>query len=387
MSFKEDIGKKWLCPLPFMHTTMRQGGVYATCCEAWRTNIKIDEVSPIEFFNSEHSQDLRKAFLTDQPQNEPIVQNACRKCIGAEESFGYSKRTRDSQELKLDSYKYLEKNYNIAQKDINQHIEPHMDFIKIECGNTCNLKCVMCVPSASSLIGGYVYDPDFTDEVYKDLDKILKNCTKLQFAGGEPLLLKNSCLKVIQWCIDMGHSHLEIHFNTNGTIPVSKFEKYLPHFRKVSLNVSIDAHGKRDEYIRWNTKWVKKEKNIHDYLLLQKDYGKGKFFVGLNPTIQSLNIGYLDELYDYGQQLGIKINPGNIVWSPVKHNAQHLPIKIKKHYIEKLKQYDFPTVEGVLQSVEGDHKIFLSLLNDMKIMDQKRQIKFLDLWPEFEEYC
>ena len=62
-------------------------------------------------------------------------------------------------------------------------------------------------------------------------------------------------------------------------------------------------------------------------------------------------------------------------------------VKIKKHYIEKLKQYDFPTVEGVLQSVEGDHKIFLSLLNDMKIMDQKRQIKFLDLWPEFEEYC
>ena len=170
MSFKEDIGKKWLCPLPFMHTTMRQGGVYATCCEAWRTKIKIDEVSPIEFFNSEHSQDLRKAFLTDQPQNEPIVQNVCRKCIGAEESFGYSKRTRDSKELKLDNYKYLEKNYSIAQKDINHHIEPYMDFIKIECGNTCNLKCIMCVPSSSSLIGGYVYDPDFTDEVYKDLE-------------------------------------------------------------------------------------------------------------------------------------------------------------------------------------------------------------------------
>ena len=123
MSFKEDVGKKWLCPLPFMHTTMVQGGVYATCCEAMETNIKIDEVSPIEFFNSEHSQDLRKAFLTDQPQNEPIVQNTCRKCIAAEKDFGYSKRKRESEERRLDSYKHLEKNYSIAQKDINHHME------------------------------------------------------------------------------------------------------------------------------------------------------------------------------------------------------------------------------------------------------------------------
>ena len=118
MSFKEDLDKKWLCPLPFMHTTMRQGGVYATCCESWRTKIKIDEVSPIEFYNGEHSQNLRKAFLTNQPQNEPIIKKFCGKCIEAEENFGYSKRTRD---MRLDDYEYLEKNYSIAQKDINQH--------------------------------------------------------------------------------------------------------------------------------------------------------------------------------------------------------------------------------------------------------------------------
>ena len=112
-----------------------------------------------------------------------------------------------------------------------------------------------------------------------------------------------------------------------------------------------------------------------------------KFSIGLNPTIQSLNIGYLDELYDYSQQLGFKMNPENIVWSPVKHNAQHLPIKIKKHYIEKLKQYDFPTVEGVLQSVEGDHQMFKVLLDKLKNMDKSRGTNFLNLWPEFEEYC
>jgi hypothetical protein len=198
----------------------------------------------------------------------------------------------------------------------------------------------------------------------------------------------------------MGHSHLEIHFNTNGTIPVSKFEKCLPHFRKVSLNVSIDAYGKRDEYIRWNTKWKKKEKNIHDYLLLQKDWGIDKFRIGLNPAIQSLNIGYLVELYDYARELDelfklngqiLNMSADNIVYSPRKHNALHLPTKIKKHYIKKLgdadSRYNLHTAAGVLHSSEGDHKRFLRLLNNLKTMDQERNTNFLDLWPEFEEYC
>jgi uncharacterized radical SAM superfamily Fe-S cluster-containing enzyme len=381
--------KKWLCPLPFVHTAMRPGGLYGTCCESKKSSISIHEQTPIEFFNSEYSQNLRKAFLTDHPEEELLIQEVCGICLDSEKNFGASKRTRELEERGDEGWNnlILEKNYNIVKEDFTQYLEPSMQFFKIAVGNTCNLKCIMCNPRSSSLIGGYVYDPDFSDDFYDDLNKILPSCQVLQFSGGEPTLLKNSCLKVIQWCIDMGHSHLEIHFNTNGTAPVSKFEKYLPYFRQVSLNVSIDAYGERDEYIRENTKWGSKEKHLLDYILLMHDVGRGKFRVGINPTIQSLNVGYLGELHDYGQQLNIEVCPENIVKSPPRYNPLNLPTKIKKYYIEKLKQYKFSTVNGVLESPEGDHQMFKALLDKLKNMDKSRGTNFLNLWPEFEEYC
>jgi len=376
--------KKWLCPLPFVHTAMRPGGLYGTCCESKKSSISIHEQTPIEFFNSEYSQNLRKAFLTDHPEEELLIQEVCGICLDSEKNFGTSKRTRELEEDGEEGWDdlILEKNYNIVKEDSTQHLEPSMEFFKIAVGNTCNLKCIMCNPLSSSLIGGYVYDPDFSDDFYEDLNKILPSCQVLQFAGGEPTILKNSCLKVLQWCIDNNHTHLKILFNTNGTALVSKFEKLLFHFKQVFLNVSIDAFGERDEHIRQGTKWKIKDKNFRDYISLQKDWGKKKFRVEINPAIQTLNIGYFDELYDYGQQMNTIVFPQNIVNTPTKYSALNLPQKIKKQYMKKLKPYQLTKVNGVLQSSKGNHNEFKKLLNE-----EIKKPNFLNLWPEFEEYC
>jgi len=376
--------KKWLCPLPFVHTAMRPGGLYGTCCESKKSSISIHEQTPIEFFNSEYSQNLRKAFLTDHPEEELLIQEVCGICLDSEKNFGTSKRTRELEEDGEEGWDdlILEKNYNIVKEDSTQHLEPSMELFKIAVGNTCNLKCIMCNPLSSSLIGGYVYDPDFSDDFYEDLNKILPSCQVLQFAGGEPTILKNSCLKVLQWCIDNNHTHLKILFNTNGTALVSKFEKLLFHFKQVFLNVSIDAFGERDEHIRQGTKWKIKDKNFRDYISLQKDWGKKKFRVEINPAIQTLNIGYFDELYDYGQQMNTIVFPQNIVNTPTKYSALNLPQKIKKQYMKKLKPYQLTKVNGVLQSSKGNHNEFKKLLNE-----EIKKPNFLNLWPEFEEYC
>jgi len=376
--------KKWLCPLPFVHIAMRPGGLYGTCCESKKSSISIHEQTPIEFFNSEYSQNLRKAFLTDHPEEELLIQEVCGICLDSEKNFGTSKRTRELEEDGEEGWDdlILEKNYNIVKEDSTQHLEPSMEFFKIAVGNTCNLKCIMCNPLSSSLIGGYVYDPDFSDDFYEDLNKILPSCQVLQFAGGEPTILKNSCLKVLQWCIDNNHTHLKILFNTNGTALVSKFEKLLFHFKQVFLNVSIDAFGERDEHIRQGTKWKIKDKNFRDYISLQKDWGKKKFRVEINPAIQTLNIGYFDELYDYGQQMNTIVFPQNIVNTPTKYSALNLPQKIKKQYMKKLKPYQLTKVNGVLQSSKGNHNEFKKLLNE-----EIKKPNFLNLWPEFEEYC
>ena len=376
--------KKWLCPLPFVHTAMRPGGLYGTCCESKKSSISIHDQSPIEFFNSEYSQKLRGAFLTDHPEKELIIQEVCGICLDSEKNFGTSKRTRELEEKGEEGWDdlILEKNYNIVKKDPTQHLEPSMKFFKIAVGNTCNLKCIMCNPYSSSLIGGYVYDPDFSDDFYEDLNKILPSCQVLQFAGGEPTILKNSCLKVLQWCIDNNHTHLKILFNTNGTAPVSKFEKLLSHFKQIFLNVSIDAFGERDEHIRQGTKWKIKDRNFRDYISLQKDWGRKRFRVEINPAIQTLNIGYFDELYDYGQQMNTIVFPQNIVNTPTKYSALNLPQKIKKQYMKKLKPYKLTKVNRVLQSSKGNHNEFKKLLNE-----EIKKPNFLNLWPEFEEYC
>jgi hypothetical protein len=115
---------------------------------------------------------------------------------------------------------------------------------------------------------------------------------------------------------------------------------------------------------------------------LQKDWGKKKFRVEINPAIQTLNIGYFDELYDYGQQMNTIVFPQNIVNTPTKYSALNLPQKIKKQYMKKLKPYQLTKVNGVLQSSKGNHNEFKKLLNE-----EIKKPNFLNLWPEFEEYC
>ena len=418
---RDVVNKKWFCPLPFVHFSISPNGQYQACCEAKNWKDTIHNTSPLEFFNGEFEQKLRQGFLSDDPTSNATVKETCYRCLQREQDFGESKRMREIRLMK-EMGSQVEENYYQAQKDITAELDPYLDFFKIQAvGNKCNMRCIMCGPMNSSLIARdlQVYQDkhpmyagslwplenpviapfqDISDEMrtkfFNDLDKILKNCHTLQFTGGEPTIIEQGCWDIIDWCADNGHTHLEIHFNTNGTCPAEKFESIINKFRRVTINVSIDAIAQRDEYIRWNTVWDVVERNMYDYAALTVKYGADKFNTYVNPSPQALNVGYMDEVLEFVWENTHhkKCIPDNIVITPEYLNAKHLPQSIKKMYINKLQQAKphlqdgLKPIYGVLNSPEGNPLIFYTMLAKLQRYDEIRGTDWRTLWPEFIEF-
>jgi hypothetical protein len=182
---------------------------------------------------------------------------------------------------------------------------------------------------------------------------------------------------------------LTIHLNSNCTCDVSYFEKLLQNY-KVEASISLDAYGKRNDYIRHGLKWKKVEKNMFEYSRLVRR--NKDFFLGVCITPQALNCGYIEELTNWIKTNTLaRINMNHIVDVPKAFSFKSLPPELKKYYYEKIKNLKdpfFDIVKNSLLSDEYDEEVFKHLIGIMNELDMIRykKIKWTELWPEIYEY-
>lgn len=319
------MSSKTFCPLPWIHLATRPNGDVRLCCTAnasganitdekeaglvkhkgCRMNLK--DYSIEEIWNSDHMKFVRLQMLNNE------IPISCKKCFVEEDNGIVSKRQWETAVWKerID----IDKIISNTKDDGSLPVE--IPYFDLRLGNVCQLKCVMCSPHDSSswikdwklmypnyksieLKTDQQWDSKFDYTWYQKSNFLdtMKNQShhikELYFAGGEPLLIPEH-YKILEFMIDTGQSkNCIIRYNSNGLALSQKLFDLWKHFKEVKFNLSIDAVGERNNYIRYPSKWDKLVTNLQIL-----DNTPDNITVNIACAVQALNVLYITELVQW----------------------------------------------------------------------------------------
>lgn len=321
-------------------------GQYRMCCISLESNNKetVQTHTPQQWLQSETITKAKEQFKNNQwPES-------CKRCR-------------------------LEEEAGIASKRIEQQFYgPGVTHLDLRLGNSCNLKCISCNPRSSSSIaeevqfmkkkGIYpIYNSDhdsvlnwYDDHVFSLFSEFpLK---EVYFSGGEPMIVK-----YLDQFLERVDRTVTLRFNTNATIMNPKILKLLKKFNTVVMSCSIDGIGKKNEYIRFGSKWNDIDKNIKTYAEFCK--------VDINPCISVLNGAYYEEIIEWSDRQGFKVYE-NMLLNPSWLHVKNAPDSLKEKF-NKIGAWRNEDADPVQQHVFVDY---------IKKLDSFRKIKIADYLPE-----
>lgn len=275
-------------------------------------------------------------------------------------------------------------------------------------GNTCNLRCYMCAPVNSSsrinelekIRGGYwlrkmtvpdrhgFFDTDREyDRFIADTLKLLPAVKKIRITGGEPFLLKKHH-EFLDAVIRSGHApHIMLTYDSNmmafkhGSGQVGA---YLRQFKQVTIFVSIDDLGARNDYIRRGSHFETVMSNIETARAMPN------IKVAVNCATGILNVGDAVMIAEFFDSLNLETGFGMcLVTKPTFLQARHLPDPLKAQYAQRIRSSRYADrMENILHMLAlprdpAEYATFVEYIHDL---DAKRGTNYLDLWPELAPY-
>ena len=305
---------KIFCFAPWSNLEILPSGAILPCCKFqdayYHQQYTVLKHSFQDYFSSEMLTTVKNDFQNNRwPQG-------CERCKIEEASQIPSKRQLD--------YVRWQNHYEKFDTENNRLLTLSMAI-----GNTCNLKCIMCGPVASSLwnkeyqdIYGIKLTPirRFKKTIIPDVIDLAADLVHIDVHGGEPFLSgQKDHESLLDHLVQTGQSEkISIHYTTNGTVwPESRwFEKWM-HFKEVEIQLSIDGVGERYEYIRYPGKWQVLQENSRRYLdRASKDSGVR---LSVAHTVSAYNIYYLDEIFDWCETIGLPMP-----WTGKLHRPPYL---------------------------------------------------------------
>ena len=233
----------------------------------------------------------------------------------------------------------------------NQEINPprkKIEHLELALDYTCNMMCRMCGPRQSSKWNGSdilkqmkttlepgdtMYDKNKGSKKYTErLKWVLGNTNfedlkTVKLVGGEPLYSKS-----LKWFIDMlpNKEKIEITIVTNGSLLPD--EELFKHFKKVKLEVSVDAIGDVGTTSRMKVPFETVEKNLR--ILNERRKYKPWYHIGVHTTVSLLNINKLYELAEWCINLGVDQNYG-MLHGPKWLRITLLPKEVRQQWIQE----------------------------------------------------
>lgn len=369
------------CYSPWTNLDIDPLGTMAPCCKFQfdkdKEKINIQTHTIQQYSKSDFLKQIRSEFIQG---NWP---SGCERCKIEEQNNIESKRNLDNTRWK-DQYEQ----YNL---DSNEFITASIAF-----GNTCNLKCIMCGPYASSkwqkeykTIYGIdvAHNKFYKNNFVKDLIKAAPNLIHLDIPGGEPLLsgvLEQK--ELLGHYIQSGKAQtISLHYTTNATIfPDTEWWEIWSHFKNVDIQLSIDAIGDRYEYIRYPAIWDTTVKNVQQYLQMQK----GNIQLSISHSVSAYNIYYLDEFFEWCYTMGLP-RP----WLGRIHTPAHMRPSVwhstaRQAILDKLSQSQYSDVHDWKDMIANsdDSVLFETFKKYLKQHDQYRGTNFAIVFPELNKY-
>lgn len=298
------------CVLPWIEYHSRIDGNQYLCCHS---NVPLTDETSTNI--------IRQKILN----NEKV--DHCNHCYKLEENNVLSPRQRESA-LWLKDESILDKFKS------ETYYEPL--FLDLKVDNKCNLACIGCNPSSSTL---WQKELKISTKRYfqlPDFEKI-KKAKKIYMAGGEPFII-DSYLDIIDF-VATENPDIELVVNTNLTTLPDSTVKSLQKIKKVCITVSLDAYGKVNEYHRYPLKWNKFIRNLD---LLEKTGIRIEF----NTVVDAVSIFGFKELYlleHYAKRWDLQIltDPTALILENVPNNLKDLALE----NAESLKNLHFYSID------------------------------------------
>jgi MoaA/NifB/PqqE/SkfB family radical SAM enzyme len=343
------------CVLPFIEQFQNINGKKYFCCYSY---------TAIDHVNSASSQELRKKIWNGEKIDH------CKNCYAQEEQNILSPRL-------LESTRWLKdpevKNYI---DNWNDTTDLQTFFYDLRFDNKCNLACISCNPENSSLWARELNIVTAEQQLDTNLDEWI-NAKKIYLAGGEPLVI-DKFIQLIQKVSELSVQP-ELVINTNLTNVTDQLKQILSKIKNLTLVISVDAHGKVNEYHRWPLKWSKFLQNLQS----MKDLDCTIQFNTVVDAVTVLNIHDLVMLEEFADQWNL-----TVLNSPEALLVNNLPdiykFDVKENFC-KIKQSKFykknpifkTRVDNVIQLIMQKGDDFL-LSGYIKQIDQRRNIDHRD---------
>jgi MoaA/NifB/PqqE/SkfB family radical SAM enzyme len=310
------LESKTACAYPWMLLSVGSNGGLRPCCNAIYADIETTKGVRANISNfTDYSSDSFLNTHTHKELREHMIQNKrhpmCSRCWKMEDS----------------GMKSFRESINQRYSDIYEKIEDENPLgifrIEFDLGKKCNLRCRMCAPFSSSLIGKEIethpeskeyyemgYDPhDWVDTV-KMTDVVephLETLQEIYMIGGEPLII-DAHAELLDFLVEKNvSSRIKLIYNTNGIFLGKKFIEIWKNFKFVQLNVSIDGVGKSYEYVRNPAKWTTIDSNMKMLIAATEEYKNIE--CGVTPTLQNLTLSNnsLRDLFLWCEELGLSM--------------------------------------------------------------------------------
>jgi len=384
---------KSFCVQPFVNITTRIKGQNNVCCNIKLPDSNIKTETPLAFFNSDRVKSLKDSFLKGEMRSE------CRLCQYQESKSASSQRT--------DYNKY----YNIKNNQSNEYYEKIIEkigisklknplYFEFHISNLCNLKCLTCNEVDSSRFHAEnkaLGISENKDANFAELDQtkiealesaISDDLLFLDIRGGETLMVPE--VKKVLLDVDTQRAEkITLKIQTNGTImPDKEWTKILQKFKRTKINVSIDAYGDDNHYVRYPSDWNK-------ILATLEHLKENKIKFLINTVVSNLNIMVLDRLFDWIQENNYP-NYFYLLYGPSIYQPNNLPkelLDIAKKRLQNVKmQFVNDECNQKLsdlidscddQDADGDWDGFCK---EIQMRDTHRKNSITSVMPEIKEY-
>lgn len=354
------------CVVPFGFLSVGPNNTASPCCKYLGKSESIENITVADVFAGQQMSQLRDDIKHGRQHKN------CKTCWDIENFGSTSLRN------------HLVTKYGL-QCDQEWIDNPRIRDLTVSPSVLCNFKCRICSSYASSKIAveelKFSTNPEEQQRLKKTIikstgknsriaDQIFEVASDLKFLhvlGGEPFMWQD-LINLVDRLIDTSYAeHIQIEFNTNGSVFPKHIVEKLLKFKSVEILISIDDIGDRFE-IQRGGKWSHVLKNILAFSRLKSP----TFSVKLSPAVNIQNILYLDQLVDFCSDHNLEM-----VWWYLE-NPQSLCIdyvtSTTKDVVFK-KYIDHPNSE--LQSIAKRMRLSAAtggslFLNYMKELDQRR---------------
>ena len=297
-------------------------------------------------------------------EGKPI--DGCWRCYQEEEAGISSMRTRAINS----------KSSSNKEVPYSPHHYQRLEFVEIQTGRHCNLKCRSCGPKLSTtwdqdldkdqnavknFFGNdtHVYNelktlPKTNKElsnVSYDVVKYLKN---IKATGGEPFLndeFQFFLANLVKWNLA---KNINVEVFTNCSFfPKDAFREILPKFKSVKITLSLDAIESRAEFLRKGSEWPKVLDSAKNWKHCLTEHSN--INLSVSHTISIFNILYMKEFIVWMTEFfKDEISNQRFDFDPhLVQSPQYLAVRNHKNKVK----------DKIISIIENDYKYLAEMYN------------------------